>query len=445
MSINAAHVLLTPAWHVLRPHKDQDEVWRSTARFKALACGRGSGKTELARRNIVRQLGLARRRSNSHDPALFFFALPTQAQAKRVAWDKLKSLIPSSWLARRNGISESDKVIKTEWDAQLHLVGMDRPERIEGNQWHGGVLDESCDQKPGAFVRSVRPALSHHVGWCWRIGACKRFGPGAPEFRAFWERAMSPDSGDDYAAWNWSSETVLTEAEIVDAKENLDSRDYDEQYRAIWQGVSGLVFYGFDAVENVSDRAMYDPGKRVIVGSDFNVDPMAWVFMHYHQDLDEFHVFDELWMRNTNTLAALNETFRRYGGHQSGFLFIGDATSRSRNTRASATDYTLIKNDKRFLRSVVKYPRSNPARADRFASCNAYLHNALDKRRVLINPKCAHLIHDLDSRAYAEGTREPDDHDDIGHITDAFGYPIHALRPLSVSTDSDSLEEVIIQ
>lgn len=430
-----ANAILTPDWYPLRYHECQRRAWLSTARFGALACGRGSGKTELARRKII--LALGQPKSRDEDERMFFYALPTQAQAKRVAWDKLKSLVPSSWLARKNGISESDRMIRTEFGSQLHLVGMDKPQRIEGNQWNGGALDEACDQKPGTFARSIRPALSHKRGWLWMVGVPKRFGCGAAEFKGYYEQWASESSGPDYDAWTWSSDTVLTEAEIKDAKSNLDARDYAEQYGAIWQGASGLVFWAFDEKLNVRETK-YQPGKRIYVGSDFNVDPMAWVFMHRYNDA--FHVFDELWMRNTNTVAALNEVYRRYGNHQGGWTFIGDATARARNTRASLSDYRTIEADKRFHLSQVRYPRVNPPVVDRFASCNAHLCNAAGDRRLIIDPRCKHLIHDLGTRAYEEGTRRPDDHGDVGHITDALGYPIHYIAPVTPVYDDGTAE-----
>ena len=58
------------------------------------------------------------------------------------------------------------------------------------------------------------------------------------------------------------------------------------------------------------------------------------------------------------------------------------------------------------------------------------LRNAHGDARVFISPKCKRLIEDLKDRAYKEGTREPDDHGDIGHITDAFGYIIHKRFPI---------------
>lgn len=413
--------MITPAWTPLRPHALQSKLWRTSARFCAVACGRGSGKTELARRRLARFLPI---RKAWPDP-MYAYCAPTRDQAKRIAWEKLKALIPSDWIRE---VSESGLVISTVFGSRLFLVGMDNPARIEGDQWDGIVIDESCDQKPGAYARSVRPALAHKRGWCWRIGVPKRWGPGASDFKQFWEGCASGELGPDHEAYAWPSSDILSPDEIESARRSLDVKDYEEQFGAVWQGTSGLVFYAFDPILNIRDTCVYRPDQPILVGSDFNVDPMAWVMLHRING--EYQIFDELWMRNTNTQAALSELHRRYGAHENGFLFFGDATARSRNTRASASDYAQIVNDTRFKRAKVFYPKSNPRRVDRFAACNAHLCNASGDRRVFIHPKCVNLIHDLGARAYQPFSREPDDDEDVGHITDAFGYVIHYLSPV---------------
>lgn len=428
--------MLTDAWFPLKYHEAQNQAWRTQARFVALACGRGSGKTLLARRRVVRYLAV---RKPWHDPK-YFYALPTRAQAKRVAWDALKSLVPSSWV-RPNGISESGLLIRTVFGSELHLVGMDRPERIEGLQWDGGVFDESCDQKPGSFDRSARPALTHRNAWCWRIGVPKRFGCGAADFKKFWLMAQSDASGPEYAAWTWPSEGLVPDADLKDQREKLDQRDYDEQYGGVWQGTSGLVFFAFDEQLNVTPEAKYQPNEVIAVGSDFNVDPMAWVIGHFKNET--FTIFDELWMRNANTRMALDQLYARYGAHQGGWAFFGDATSKARKTSASESDYAQIRGDTRFQRAKIAYPRANPPRADRFAACNARLCNAAGDRRLLIHPKCKRLIWDLGNRAYVEGSSDVDDYGDLGHISDAMGYIIHYVRPV-VAYASSGAEEAFV-
>lgn len=429
---------LTDAWFPLRYHPEQNKLWRTRARFVAAACGRGSGKTELARRRVVRYLPVKR---PHREAPLYFYALPTYNQARRVAWDKIKALVPDNWVVGEP--HNSDMSIKTVFGSTLFLVGMDKPARVEGSQYDGCVIDESCDQKPGAFARSVRPALSHRNGWCWRIGVPKRFGCGAAEFRTTWQSYLSGSLGAAYEAYTWPSQDILSPDEIRDVARELDQKDFDEQYGAIWQGTSGLVFYAFDEALNVMSGVRdyrYDPSKPLIIGSDFNVDPMSWV-IGQQKDLPRdksISIIDEVFVRNTNTKACLDLLNVKYNTpkpHESGWLFFGDATSKARKTSASSSDYAQIQNDARFLHKKILYPKANPARMDRFAACNAAFCNALGDRRLFVSPRCKNLITDLTSRAYVPGQTDVDDHDDIGHITDALSYIIVRVWPVLPTVD----------
>lgn len=417
--------MLPDSWVPLKAHAKQSEALRHPARFKALACGRGSGKTEIAKRRIIMALA-------EHKPwpdPIYFYALPTYKQAKRVAWKSLKALVPPQWIKKTP--NESELYIETVFGSTLWLVGMDKPARIEGVQWDGCVIDESSDQKPGAFALTVMPALTHRRGWAWRIGVPKRFGIGAGEFKDFYDKGLQR-MDDTFASWTWPSSDILSEDELAMQREALDERDFNEQYEASWEKASGAIFYAFSG-ENVTSNTEYLGNRhKIVVGSDFNVDPMSWVLCHELEG--NLHVFDELFIRNTNTEETLNVLYQKYGHHQGGWEFYGDASAGARKTSAAKTDYIQIKNDERFMPKRVLYPKSNPPIANRFSACNALLRNKAGIRRCFINPRCKNLIKDLNSRAYAPGSREPNDSGDIGHISDALGYIIYAKWPVRLIT-----------
>ena len=220
-------------------------------------------------------------------------------------------------------------------------------------------------------------------------------------------------------------------------KAQMTDRDADEQFGGIWVDNEGAIYYAYNDIHNVSDSAIYRPEWRIGVGSDFNVNPMAWVLFHYQGKV--MTVFDEIFIRNTNTEATLDELHRRYPTHR-GWNFYGDAAARQRRTSAASTDYALIANDGRFIDSIVDYDKSHPAVQDRFASTNALCKNAVGHRRLFINPKCENLRNDLLSRTYKEGTREPDNSDlSAGHMTDALGYAIHKIAPIRINTEGGSV------
>lgn len=417
-------MLLTDEWKQLRYHEQHARLWRTKSRFCAVVAGRQSGKTELSRRRVVRFLQV---RKPWVDPN-YFYAMPTFKQAKRVAWKKLKLLIPPDWITK---ISESDLTIETKFGSTLYVLGMDKPQRAEGTEFDGGILDESSDLKPEVFDVTILPTLFVRNGWCWRVGVPKRNGVGGQSFRDFYNKGV--EGRDGIESYHWSSEEILTPEQIAFAKANLDAKDYSEQIGGNWEDSGGRVYYCFDDVLNVSDEVCYKPTSPIVVGSDFNVSPMAWTLGH--RSATDIKIFDELYIRDTSTQETLNVLYEKYGRtHKAGFEFFGDATGRARKSSAATaaqSDYLQIRADTRFSNARIYYPKSNPAVVDRYAAVNALCCNTVGQRRLLVHPRCKNLIRDLNARTYKQGTREADDSDkDSGHITDGLGYAVHRLFPI---------------
>ena len=157
--------MLTSRWTQLRKHPEQYRLWWHPSRFNVNPAGRRSGKTELAKRKLVNYAiqGL----SKFEDPR-YFAAAPTYNQAKRIYWDDLKRLTPKWFLAKPP--SESDLTITGVNGSIIQVIGMDKPERIEGSPWDGGILDEFGNMKKDAWAKYVRPALSDRNGWSDLIG-----------------------------------------------------------------------------------------------------------------------------------------------------------------------------------------------------------------------------------------------------------------------------------
>ncbi|HEU0227602.1 MAG TPA: terminase family protein [Arachidicoccus soli] len=463
-------------------------MWKTKAQFVAVAAGRGSGKTEIARRRVVRFLPV---KKPWPDP-VYVYALPTINQAKRLAWDKIIQLIPTDWIKK---VNQSDMSIRTIFGSTLYVLGMDNPQRAEGLQYDGVILDESCDQKPKVFDLSILPALSHRNGWCWRIGVPKRHGIGSRDFKRFYdlgssnigfvsnnfcdlsdnEREETVTDSDLYTdeseseriiveSYSWPSSDIIDSDKLTWAKSNLDARDYNEQYNASWESANGAIFYGFiDKLlpeGNLDSSIRYNPQYPLIIGQDFNVDPMAWIIGQHipandnnngnnGSKIDRFNVIDEIYIRNTNTVASLVELHKiittKYSPNAV-VHFYGDATARARKTAASYSDYVHIQqfiSEGKFKGGRIFFLKKNPRTTDRFAACNAMFCNAKNERRLFIHPQCKHLRQDLQERQYKEGTNEADDYGDIGHISDALGYPIHRLFPVAAKIRETGNQKII--
>ncbi len=425
--------LLTPRWTPLRPHAPQSRLWRCKKRFVCVVAGRGSGKTEEAKRKLV--VSLADAPKPWPDPR-YFFGGPTRDQARRIAWQDLLDLIPDEWIeGGKNGsnVRWSDLEIHTIFGSTLKVIGLKEAARSEGVQYDGGVIDESSDVAPGAFRLSILPALTWRRGWCWRIGVPKRRGLGAAEFKTAYMKGLDGTDPDCASFW-WPSRDIVPAQALAEAQRNLDAKDFREQFEASWESAGGQVFHAFDKNENVRP-CEYHSDKPLYVGCDFNVDPMAWTIGHAYDNRMEW--IDELWLRDTNTVDTLGVLARRYANHRGGFTFMGDATGRARKTSAATSDYLQIANDNRIgiMGRKIRFPKANPSIDDRLSACNAMFCNAAGERRMYVAPTCVHLIHDIESRGYKEGSRDLADSGDLGHITDAMGYVVHQLFPIRLALD----------
>jgi hypothetical protein len=389
----------------------------------------------------------------------YFFAGPTERQAKLIAWKDLIMLTPPDWL--KGEPNHSELRIDTVFGSSLHVIGLDKPQRMEGPPWDGGVVDESCDVKPDAVKCCIWPTLVDRHGWLWRIGVPKRVGVGAAEYRRACEEAAAGGHPDE-AEFHWPSKDIVPLEELRYFQERMDAKDYAEQFDASWQKAGGKIWHAFDEDYNVRG-CVFDPAAPLVVGCDFNVDPMAWVLGHPRNGGSggpggpggpggsggppDGHIewFDELWMRDTNTRKALDALWEKYGSKTRGTVsFYGDATSRRRETSASESDYLQIVNDRRFKAkgATVHFPKANPGKAMRFAAGNAVLRNAAGNVRCFFDRRMEHTLADIENRGYRPGTTEPDDKGDVGHATDAWSYACYMLYP--IVEDAGGTRRVVI-
>ena len=282
-----------------------------------------------------------------------------------------------------------------------------------------GCIVHNCDLADGCFNLHVRPALEtvengiNRHGWCWIIGKPSRRGPGAKWFKGFCEECRRGEYPDG-AAFTWPSSDILPADVVAQARATMSKKDFDEQYGASWQTAGGGVWHAFSREFNVRPCQRRD-NLPIIVGSDFNVDPMCWTLSHRVGEF--FETFDELILRNSNTPRTLKELWTRYGHHPGGWQFYGDASSRQRQTSATQSNYAHIWNDENFQRAgrTLHYLNANPSHHDRFAAGNTRLGTADGLHRAFIDPRCTTLIEDLETRSYKEGTTELADGMEQGH------------------------------
>jgi len=427
----------TPRWTQLRPHKGQYNFYNSDVRFNVVPAGRRSGKSEIAKRRLVRR-AIARiiEANPKFYDAHFFAAAPTRDQAKRIYWADLKALVPKKYLAGRP--KETDLIIPLINRVDIQVVGLDKPERIEGSPWDGGILDEYGNMKPEAWRLHVRPALSDRNGWCDLIGVPE----GRNHYYDMYKEALADTSGE-MRAHHWLSSEILSPEEIESAKRMLDPLSFAQEYQAEFVSFSGQAYYPFNP-EIHCKRLEYNPKAPLIFAFDFNVEPgVAAVlqeqvlpgsyelvpdperFTGRNAMIDALKIGDEafvliptvgtgvigeVWIpSNSNTPAVVNRLIFDWGKHQGQILIYGDASGGSRGTaKTLGSDWDLVKQllytHYGSARVFFEVPKANPSERARINAVNSRLKSMDGVLRLMVDPEHApHVVNDFEGVRLLEG------------------------------------------
>ena len=380
----------------------------------------------------------------------FFAAAPTRDQAKRIWWDCLKAMVPK-W-AMHGKPSESELVIRFRNGSSIWVVGMDKPERIEGSPWDGGVLDEFANMKPHTWGAHVRPALSDRLGWCDLIGVPEGRNHYYDMAEAAKARMLELGTDSDWGFYTWKSADVLPPEEVEAARRDLDPLTFQQEYEASFVNFVGQAYYPFS--DQHKAKLEYNPKAPLIVCLDFNVEPgVAWISQEMRLPIgnDGTGVVGEVYIpRNSNTPAVCRKLIEDWGEHGGKVKVYGDATGGARGSaKVAGSDWDLVTEALRGhfgQRVSFHVPKSNPTERARVNAVNSRLLSGDGTIRLQVDPtRAPHVVRDFEGvRTLEGGSGEIDKKSDpnLTHITDAGGYYIVREFPIvrrGASTASFSL------
>jgi len=441
---------LTNRWTPFRAHPAGEAYTASPHRFNTVPAGRRSGKTERAKRKLI----LACMETTTEWEPRFFAAAPTRDQAKRIYWDDLKRLSPPEFLACRP--LETELKIRYVNGAELSVLGMDKPERIEGVPWDGGIADEIANMKPTAWPANIRPALSDRLGWCDLIGV--------PEGRNHYHeidraaKAMMLAKGvhSEWGSYSWPSSDILLPSEIEAAKNDLDELTFNQEYEASFINFSGRAYYPF--LEKTHCKPLkYDPRKHLDLMFDFNIEPGVCAVGQeqilpgeYKRDKSGVQLLNQPIIgtgiigevhipRNSNTPAVCRKVVKDWGKHPGNIRCYGDATGGARGTaKVQGSDWDIIRDELKPIfkdRLSFRVKRGNPAERSRINAVNSRLRSANGTIRMMVDPgKAPNVVTDFEGvQTLKGGSGEIDKKANLAltHISDAIGYRVEFDFPVS--------------
>lgn len=429
----------------LRAHPVQRRLKTDPQRFKVVPAGRRSGKTELAKRRVSVAAMMAN--NTAWDDPRFFTAAPTRDQAKAIYWNDLKAMIPPAFVRQ---VWDGELKIVMENNAELRVVGMDKPQRIEGQPWDGGILDEFADMKPGVWGENVRPALADRKGWAWLIGVPE----GRNHYHKLYMYAMS-GVDPDWAGYTWPSRDILDPAEVEAARRQMDELVFQQEFEASFVNFEGRCYYPFTEATHCAPLK-YNPKAPLVFCFDFNVEPGVCAVVQEQTLPGQFErnaagiplldrpitgtgVIGQVHIpRNSNTPAVCARLVKDWGAHQGIVKAYGDATGGARGTaKVAGSDWDLIKAAMRAAfgdRYYQMVPAANPPERVRVNAVNTRLRSGNKEIRLMVDAaKAPNVVADLEGvRTLEGGSGEIDKKADptLTHISDGLGYYVVKEFPL---------------
>jgi PBSX family phage terminase large subunit len=289
----------------------------------------------------------------------------------------------------------------------IYAYSLDNYQNIRGIEIGWGWLDETRDTPREAFdvvLGRLRDKRAKKLELRLTSSPCG--------YNWLYDYFAGPNKKSGYHMVQGSTfdNPYLPPSYVESLRESYDDKMYQQEVlgQFVTTGV-GQVYYSFNRTRNVRAVGM-DPKYPLMIGMDFNINPMSAVVFQCVGP--EIRVIDEISLMSSDTSEMGKHILAKFGRVR----VIPDSTGKRKQTSSKGlSDHQILRD----MGHEVVY-NANPARFDRYVCVN----NLLEKDRLVIDPKCKHLIADLEKVTYRPGTTEPDSTTDksLTHMSDALGY-----------------------
>jgi len=359
---------------------------------------------------------------------MYFAAAPVRDQAKRLFWRDLKEMTPLWMVSKRP--SESELIIYLKNHSEIYVIGLDRPERIEGLPWRGGGVDEIANCKADVWDDHLRPLFSTkgmEDSWCWLFGVPE----GINHFYDLAEIAKS-EQHPDWKFYNWPSADIIDPVEIEDAKRTMDPRLFRQEYLGSFEDVKGRVYADYSN-ENHTDKVL-EPGKDIIWTHDFNYTPLSSAILQIDEEGKDIYMVDEIILESSVAQNTAIEFVERFQSCKSSMVYIyGDAQGHHGEKHGHKSDYMQIEEILRQngFRVQVRAAHNYKPIKESQSSLRAKIYNAAGERTFFVNAaKCKYGDKGLKLTQLKAGSSFQEADSKYQHITTALRYYCDIAFPI---------------
>lgn len=135
-----------------------------------LVVHRRGGKSFACIQDLIYRAHTHQRKGMESSPLRYGYFSPTLGQAKKIAWNYLKTFTHQIPGVIKN---ESELWIRFSNGAEIGLYSGENYERCRGLYFDGVIIDEAGDMPPDAWTSVIEPCLLDYKGWATFIGTPK--------------------------------------------------------------------------------------------------------------------------------------------------------------------------------------------------------------------------------------------------------------------------------
>jgi hypothetical protein len=281
--------------NMLIPHKRQQEVIQSKARFKVIRAGRRSGKTTLEVEDMVFDA------VNGKDRNIFYIC-PTRIQARSIVWEALKARVQGFGIANESRLEM--KIPTTDGGFSIiYLGGWENRENFRGMKAYKIVFDELDTMKDFfvGFQEVFRPALTDTAGSAVFIGTPKKENPNLRRL----EKMAETDG--DYHAFHFTTadNPHVPVEEIEKAKQELDYDTFQQEFMAEYLDNAGALFHYDSLVDVFTNTVVKNENKYMIV--DIADDGSDKTIFSFWEGLEEYRREEFERLNTENIISKIRE------------------------------------------------------------------------------------------------------------------------------------------
>lgn len=267
-----------------KPHDGQRLIHADDTRFRIVVCGRRFGKTTLALNELLKAA-----LDNTDPLARCWYVAPNYKQAKTVAWEMIKEVIPEQLI---ENINESELLVRLFNRSVIELKGADSQDSLRGAKLKFVVLDEYASMRPTVWEEVIRPAMADVPG-------SKAIFIGTPSgfnhFKVLYDRGIAGEK--DYKSFSFKTvdNPYVNPQEIAEIKEGSNPQIFRQEYEASFEQMTGSIYPMFKRSQHVIEGFSIPDEWERLVSMDWGSRNATAILFAATNPQGEIYVYDMLY------------------------------------------------------------------------------------------------------------------------------------------------------